>query len=338
MSSLQTPNDTAHVPVMCADVIEVLQPRDAGVYVDGTFGAGGYTRAILAAAHCRVIAIDRDPDAVREGKRLAQEYPERLCMAEGPFADMAELIKAGSVSSVDGVVLDIGVSSMQIDDAGRGFSFMNDGPLDMRMDQGRGDTTQSAADVVNTEPETKLSRIIKILGDERRSRQIARAIVEARRAAPIETTGALAAIVEKAMGPAARAQRIHPATRTFQALRMYVNDELEQLARALMAAETILNPGGRLVVVAFHSLEDRLVKRFFQARTTRPSRPSRHMPEPPDSGPEPTFEILTSGARKPGDEEVAANPRARSARLRAGERTAAPTYPATLADFGIAAL
>ncbi|MBC8038544.1 MAG: 16S rRNA (cytosine(1402)-N(4))-methyltransferase RsmH, partial [Rhizobiales bacterium] len=254
--------NTAHEPVMLAEVLATLQPRDGGIYVDGTFGAGGYTRAILDRARCKVVAIDRDPHAIRAGQTLVQTYAGRLTLVEGRFGEMQVLMAASSINEVDGIVFDIGVSSMQIDEAARGFSFMRDGPLDMRMAQ----AGTTAADAVNTLPQDQLSRIIHVFGEEPRARAIARAIVKARANEPITTTGALVAAIEKATGPKRPQDRIHPATRTFQALRIHVNGELDELVAALHAAEILLAPGGRLIAVTFHSLEDRIVKRFFTSR------------------------------------------------------------------------
>ncbi len=309
----------AHAPVMVGEVLEALAPRDGGVYVDGTFGAGGYSRAILDAAECRVFAIDRDPLAVALGRDLASRYAGRLTIVEGRFADMDTLLGARGISEVAGIALDIGVSSMQIDDAGRGFSFMRDGPLDMRMEQ----AGMSAADVVNTVDEGELADILFRFGDERRSRAVARAIARARKVAPIERTRELAAIV----GSVVKGRPgHHPATRTFQALRIYVNGEIEQLARGLGAAERLLAPGGRLVVVSFHSVEDRMVKEFFSERSGAASRPSRHVPMAANDGPAPSFRRIGRGAVKPSQRELEINPRARSARLRAAERTSAPAW------------
>lgn len=321
-----------HVSVMLADVLGVLQPRDGGIYVDGTFGAGGYSRAILDAADCAVLAIDRDPEAILRGRDMVAHFDGRLTLIEGRFGEIATLLRDLGVEAVDGVALDVGVSSMQIDQASRGFSFQADGPLDMRMSGGG----MSAADVVNTLDEKDLARIIAVYGEERRARAIARAIAAARLDARLERTGELAALVSRVIG-APRADRIHPATRTFQALRMVVNDELGELARGLAGAETMLRQGGRLAVVAFHSLEDRIVKKFLAARTGRGGRPSRHLPDTGDRA-EPSFRELFRGARKPSDDEIDANPRARSARLRAAERTGAPARPLDPAALGLAGL
>ncbi len=308
-----------HIPVLLAEVLTALAPRDGGAYVDGTFGAGGYARGILEAADCRVWGIDRDPEAVARGRELAKGYDGRLNVLAGRFGDMEGLLAAEGVRAADGVALDLGVSSMQIDAAGRGFSFQQDGPLDMRMER----TGPTAADAVNTLPERALADIIFRYGEERRARRVARAVVAARAEEPITTTGRLAAVV-RAVVPAS-GDGIDPATRTFQALRIHVNDELGELHRGLEAAERLLRPGGRLAVVSFHSLEDRAVKDFLKRRAGGAPRPSRHMPAAPP-GPPPSFRLLHAKALRPRAAEVSANPRARSARLRAAERTDAPAW------------
>ena len=315
-----------HVPVMLPEVLSALAPRDGAVYVDGTFGAGGYTRGILAAADCRVIAIDRDPSAIRDGQAMVDALAPRLSLREGRFADMEALV---GDQRIDGVVLDIGVSSMQIDEAARGFSFLRDGPLDMRMAQ----SGSSAADAVNTLPQEALSNIIYVFGEEPKARAIARAIVEARKAAPITTTHGLVKAIERATGRP-RPDKIHPATRTFQALRIHVNGELDELVEALHAAERMLPEGGRLVVVTFHSLEDRIVKRFFTSRAGKLPSGSRHLPDAV-KGPEPSFTLAFKGHLGASDAEARANPRARSAKLRAGIRTAAPAMPIIADEIGL---
>lgn len=314
-----------HIPVLLAEVVEALAPRDGGVYVDGTFGAGGYTRAILEHADCQVVAIDRDPDAHARSHALLERFPGRLRMIEGCFGDMDRLLADHGIGAVDGVALDIGVSSPQLDEAGRGFSFRFDGPLDMRM--GRHGAT--AADVVNTAAEDELADIIFHLGEERHARRIARAIAAARRTTPLTRTTQLAEVVRGAVPGKKGGRDIDPATRTFQALRIHVNDELGELSRGLSAAERILKPGGRLAVVSFHSLEDRVVKNFLKDRSSPPPAPSRHTPVTADTHPDPSFHLLYRKPVTPGDEELAINPRARSSRLRAAERTAAPAFPAS---------
>ena len=304
-----------HIPVLGRPALDFLRVHHDGVYIDGTFGAGGYTRAILNAANCKVIAIDRDPSAIAAGAELVAQAQGRLTLVEDRFSHLEEVARAAGCDAVDGVVLDLGVSSMQLDRPERGFSFRHEGPLDMRM-SGQG---PSAADVVNAASERDLADVIFILGEERHSRSVARAIVKARAQAPITTTAALADIVASVVR--ARPGDIHPATRTFQALRIFVNDELGELARALIAAERILKGSGRLVAVSFHSLEDRIVKTFLAERaSTRAG--SRHAPEV--KRPAPSFRLLTRRPVTAGEQEVARNPRARSAKLRAAERTEAP--------------
>ena len=313
-----------HIPVLGAPALEYLNVRDGGLYIDGTFGAGGYSRAILAAADCKVIGIDRDRTAIALGADLVEQDGGRLTLVEDRFSNLDTVAHECGHEQVDGIVLDVGVSSMQLDQAERGFSFRFDGPLDMRM-SGEG---SSAADVVNAAGERDLANIIYILGEERFSRGIARAIVKARAATPVATTRALADIVASVVR--AKPHEIHPATRTFQALRIFVNDELGELAGALIAAERVLKPGGRLVVVAFHSLEDRIVKSFLAARSeTRGG--SRHAPEVKRAAP--SFTVLTKRPIVADDGEIARNPRARSAKLRAGERTDAPPHRGDAADF-----
>jgi 16S rRNA (cytosine1402-N4)-methyltransferase len=303
-----------HIPVLLDEVIAAVGPRDGGYYIDGTFGGGGYSRTLLERAPCRVLGIDRDPDAIRRGAALVQRFAGRLVLAQGRFSAMQETLAQQNESGSDGVVLDLGVSSFQLDEAARGFSFRGDGPLDMRMEQ----TGPSAADFVNTATEEELVSVISEYGEERHSRRVARAIVAAR---PLSRTGELVEVVERAMGAAAARLRIHPATRTFQALRLYVNDELGELERGLEAAERVLQPRGRLAVVSFHSLEDRMVKRFLAARCGRVSAGSRHAPQIRTASAA-TFRLLP--ARTPGEAEIARNPRSRSARLRAAERTSIP--------------
>ncbi len=308
---------TRHVPVLLAEVCDALDVKRGGVFIDGTFGAGGYTRAILDAhPQNKVIAIDRDPDAITGGAPLATRFKKRLMLVPGRFGDLDEVARGQGFEGVDGVVLDIGVSSMQLDQAERGFSFRNDGPLDMRMER----EGPSAADIVNESSEAELADIFYHYGEERRARAVARAIIEARRREPFQTTRQLADLVASLIRQ--EPGGIHPATRVFQGLRIAVNDELGELVRALHAAECILRPSGRLVVVTFHSLEDRIVKQFFAARTGRTPSGSRHMPT--IAAAEPTFQAVTKGPVGPGEQEMARNPRARSAKLRAGARTGEP--------------
>lgn len=312
-------SDSKHIPVLGREAVEMLAPRDGGVYVDATFGAGGYSRMILAVAGTRVIGIDRDRSAIAGGFDLVDGAAGRLTLVEDRFSNLAEVCASEGVAAVDGVVMDVGVSSMQLDQAGRGFSFRLDGPLDMRM-SGHG---PSAADVVARASEAELADIIYIFGEERHSRGVARAIVAARKEAPITTTRALADLVARVVR--SRPGDIHPATRTFQGLRIFVNEELDELQLALQAAERVLKPGGRLAVVSFHSLEDRIVKDFFNARG-KTGGGSRHLPEVKQAAP--SFRVLTKRPLAPDDAEVAANPRARSAKLRAAERTEAPAHAA----------
>jgi 16S rRNA (cytosine1402-N4)-methyltransferase len=306
-----------HISVLGREAVQWLAPCAGGIYVDATFGAGGYSRGILDVAGTRVIGIDRDRTAIAGGFDLVDRAEGRLELVQDRFSNLAEVCAAQGVDAVDGVVMDVGVSSMQLDQAERGFSFRFDGPLDMRM----GQEGPTAADVVAKASETDLANIIYIFGEERNSRRIARAVGAARKEAPIATTRALADLVAKVVR--AKPNEIHPATRTFQALRIFVNEELDELAEALCAAERVLKPGGRLVVVSFHSLEDRIVKNFLADRG-KVSAGSRHLPEVAQAAP--SFEILTKRPVTPDEAEISANPRARSAKLRAAARTKAPAH------------
>jgi 16S rRNA (cytosine1402-N4)-methyltransferase len=321
-------SEHGHVPVMLAEVLEALAPRAGGQYLDATFGGGGYAAAILGTAACTLWAIDRDPDAIARGASLAARFPGRLHLLQGSFGNLLSLLSESGVKSLDGVVLDLGVSSYQLDDPARGFSFRADGPLDMRM----GRVGPTAADLVNTLPERELADVLFAFGEERRSRRIARAVVTARATAPIETTGRLASIIRSVV-PTDRSG-IDPATRSFQALRIRVNDELGEIERALTQAAQLLAPGGRLVVVAFHSLEDRIVKRFMGEAAGRAPTPSRHDPRVLGTRAAARFRLLTPKALRPATAETSANPRARSARLRALECLAAS--PSSFASKALA--
>ena len=311
------PSAPRHIPVLGRQAVEMLSPRDGGIYVDATFGAGGYSRAILDTAGTLVIGIDRDRSAITGGFDLVDRSDGRLTLVEDKFSNLAGICAAQGIEAVDGVVMDVGVSSMQLDEAERGFSFRLGGPLDMRM----GHDGPTAADVIARASEADLANIIYIFGEERHSRGVARAIVAARKEAPIATTRALADIVSRVVR--SKPGEIHPATRTFQALRIFVNEELDELHLALSAAERVLKPGGRLAVVSFHSLEDRIVKNFLVERA-KAGGGSRHLPEVAQAAP--SFHILTKRPVTPDDGEISANPRARSAKLRAAERTAAPAH------------
>ena len=313
-----------HIPVLGRPALDFLKVHDGGIYIDATFGAGGYARAILAAADCKVIGIDRDPGAIALGRPLSAASSGRLTLVEDRFSNLDAVAHAAGVDAADGVVLDLGVSSMQLDNAERGFSFRLDGPLDMRM----GGDGPSAADVVNAAGERDIADIIFLLGEERHSRNVARAIIKARSATPIRTTAALAGIVASVVR--SRPGDIHPATRTFQALRIFVNDELGELIAGLQAAERILKAQGRLVVVSFHSLEDRIVKSFLAGRGEARAG-SRHAPE--RKAPAPTLRALTKRPVTADAAELAHNPRARSAKLRAAERELAPARDDDAADL-----
>lgn len=320
----------SHIPVMLSEVLAALQPKDGDIVVDGTFGAGGYARAILEAAQCKVIAIDRDAEAFAIANRLADDFSGRFIAMLGRYSEMEHLIASEGFGRVDGVTLDLGVSSMQLNQPERGFSFAKDGPLDMRM----GAEGPTAADLVNNLAESELANIIYVFGEERRSRAIAKAIVAKRAEAPLTRTGELADIVVGVLGRK-RDDTKHPATRTFQALRLYLNAELEELAKGLCAAERLLKEGGRLVVVTFHSLEDRIAKRFFASRSAAGPKGSRHLPDPGGEEFAPSFQLLNRRPLEPSNDEIRGNPRARSARLRAGKRTAAPAHPPNLAALGL---
>ncbi|MGI9381351.1 MAG: 16S rRNA (cytosine(1402)-N(4))-methyltransferase RsmH, partial [Methyloligellaceae bacterium] len=316
-----------HIPVLLQSVLEALKPADGETYIDGTFGAGGYSRAILESANCQVIGIDRDPVSLDIGRELEKAFPQQFTIVEGCFSDLQSLAGNCGKSNVDGVVLDIGVSSMQLDTPERGFSFQAAGPLDMRM----GTSGSTAAEILADLSEKTLAEILFKLGEEKRSRAIARAIVRQRQEQPVTTTKQLADLVAAVIGR--RKDGINPATRTFQALRIFVNQELEELANGLAAAEKILAPGGRLVVVSFHSLEDRIVKNFLTRRSGNLPLPSRHRPEEVER-PVQSFQLVNRKAVKPTEEEVGLNPRARSARLRAAVRTGEETVPLDFDSLG----
>jgi 16S rRNA (cytosine1402-N4)-methyltransferase len=311
-------NIPRHIPVLVEAVLAALAPRDDAVYVDATFGAGGYSEALLGAARCRVFGIDRDPDAVSRGEALAARYGGRLTLIAGPFGDMERLLGPFSPGPIAGIAFDLGVSSTQLDEAGRGFSFRQDGPLDMRMSR----AGETAAELVARLDERELAELIRALGEERFAGRVARTIAAAQRRRPLATTGELADIVRAAIPR--REPGLDPATRTFQALRIAVNDELGELDRGLAAAERLLMPGGRLAVVSFHSLEDTRVKTFLRRRSET-ARGSRHLPPRP-GGPAPSFTLLSRRPIRPSAAETARNPRARSARLRAAERTSASVF------------
>ena len=308
---------TLHQPVMLDEVVSTLAPRDGGHYIDATFGNGGYSRAILHSADCHLMAIDQDPDAIARGQNLVEEHAPRFTLAHGRFSQMGDLLShhhpQAATDGVDGIVFDLGVCSTQLDQAERGFSFQKDGPLDMRMSQDGLD----AAKVVNNTVETDLANILYTYGDERASRRIARAIVKARQDAPITRTLQLAEIIHSVM-PRPKPGQSDSATRSFQALRIYVNQEMAEIEQALESAQALLKPDGLLVVVTFHSLEDRIVKKFIANRGGKVARPSRHLPELEDA---PVFfQMVTRKPLLPSDDEIATNPRSRSAKLRAAKR------------------
>jgi len=307
---------SGHIPVLRDEAIAFLAPKDGGCYLDATFGGGGYSEAILEAARCAVFAIDRDPAAIARGAELVARFSGRLTLIEGRFGDLVDLLAAHGVDALDGAVFDFGLSSFQVDDPARGFSFRRDGPLDMRM----GTEGRTAADLVNALDEHALCKLIRTYGEERHALRVARAIIRARRTAPITTTGRLADIVRSAV-PRGK-DDIDPATRSFQALRIAVNDELDEIARGLSGAIDLLSPGGRIVAVSFHSLEDRIVKRLFADAAGRGPSPSRHDPRGLAAPFRPRLRLITAKPVVPSAAEIAANPRARSARLRAAERLA----------------
>lgn len=310
--------ESPHIPVMLNEVLSALKPVAGEVYVDGTLGAGGYSRGILKADQsCKVIGIDRDQTAHDMAARWGVDYKERLILAKDSFGNLESVLDSISVAKVDGIVLDLGVSSMQFDDAGRGFSFRFDAPLDMRMDRGGG---QTAADIVNSMAEEPLADLIYLYGEERKSRHIASAIIKARAISRIETTKQLADIIRGVIHVSPR-DKIDPSTRTFQALRIAVNDELGELESVLAAAENVLKIGGRLVVVTFHSLEDRIVKNFLNQRARPAPAPSRHLPMAFDAPQDRlSFSLVTKKPVTPTESEMKTNPRSRSAKLRAAVR------------------
>lgn len=330
-----------HIPVLLSEVLESLAPKAGERYIDATFGAGGYSRAILEAANCSVLALDRDPRAIRDAAPLVAEFQGRLTLVEAPFSQMEDIAgdhlaametsrQRPAFAAPDGIVLDIGVSSMQLDEAERGFSFQHDGPLDMRMSA----SGITAADFINTAEESEIADVIYTYGEEHKSRTIARAIVRARSERPFSRTRELADVVLKVFH-GRKVDGRHPATRTFQALRIHVNDELGELAAALSAAERLLKPGGRLVVVTFHSLEDRIVKRFFALRAGKESGVSRHLPEKTVKSEASSFRILNSRPLTPSKGELDLNPRSRSARLRAAIRTDSLPWPPDKANIAL---
>lgn len=343
---LGDPKRGRHIPVLLSEVLAALQPEDGERYIDATFGAGGYTSAILDAAQCCVLALDRDPSAVAAGSALVAERSGALELRMAPFSQLLDWVEdPGSreqyAGQFDGVVFDLGVSSMQLDAAERGFSFQADGPLDMRMFSAPGERPAeegpSAADVVNTFDEAHIADILFQFGEERRSRAIARAIVARRTEMPFTRTLDLANLIAKVLGPGKPGAK-HPATRSFQALRIFVNDELVQLLKGLAGAERLLKPGGRLVVVTFHSLEDRIVKRFLGARSGKADQGSRHLPQPSGKLRAPSFRIVNSRPLTSSKGETQVNPRARSAHLRAGARTEAEPWPIDFNDLGVPGL
>ncbi|WP_020592605.1 16S rRNA (cytosine(1402)-N(4))-methyltransferase RsmH [Kiloniella laminariae] len=316
-----------HYSVMLPEIIAALAPKEGECFVDGTFGAGGYSRAILQQAPCKVFGIDRDPTALQRAAEFEETKAGHLVPLAGCFGDMQQLLENIGISSVDGIVLDLGVSSMQLDQAERGFSFQEDGPLDMRMDGPESTLRQPVSHVVNTYGEKELADILYKYGEEKKSRLIARAIVTDRVEKPFETTLQLAGLIRRLLKtkPNKDGKSIHPATRSFQALRIFVNDELGELERGLAAAEQLLAPGGRLAVVSFHSLEDRIVKNFLRERSGGTPQGSRHTPTvEPSALRKAPFDLPTKKAIPPSDDECRENPRSRSAKLRVAIRTDAP--------------
>jgi 16S rRNA (cytosine1402-N4)-methyltransferase len=323
-SEPDAPTPVGHIPVLVGAVLSALAPRDDAIYIDATFGSGGYSMALLGAARCRVFGIDRDPEAVQNGRDLAERFGGRLTIIEGRFGEMLRLLAPMTISPIAGIAFDLGISSVQLDTPERGFSFRSDGPLDMRMSR----EGPSAADLIASLSEHQLAELIRDFGEERFARRVARAIMAAQHRRPIRRTIELAEIVRAAVPAFEPGQ--DPATRTFQALRIAVNDELGELDRGLVAAERLLMPGGRLAVVSFHSLEDRRVKQFLQRRRAGAPQTSRHAPSPMGT-PVPSFKLLGRRAFRPDAAEIARNPRARAARLRAAERSTAPAWPADIA-------
>jgi len=318
-----------HTPVLLAEVLGALKAADGERYIDCTFGAGGYSRAFLQAANCHVLALDRDPNASISADHLKTDFPDRFDFEQSPFSALAAVAAGHGYDPADAVIFDLGVSSMQLDEAERGFSFMHQGPLDMRM-SGEG---ESAADIVNSYDQADLAEIFFRLGEERRSRAIARAIVKRREEEPFTQTLDLAGTIAGVLGRRHDDPK-HPATRCFQALRLFVNDELGELVEGLSGAERILRPGGRLIVVSFHSLEDRIVKTFLAERSGGKGRPSRHLPDTGETR-SPSFRLVRRKPIEPGEQETSANPRARSARLRAAIRLDAPPWPLDPAGLGL---
>ena len=316
---------TLHQPVMLDEVIDTLGPRDGGFYIDATFGNGGYSRAILQAANCHLMAIDQDPDAIERGQPLVTEFAPRFQLCQGRFSQMADWADEFAPEGLDGIVFDLGVCSTQLDQAERGFSFQKDGPLDMRMSQSGTD----AADFINDADEKDIADVLYHYGDERASRRIAKAIIKARAEEPITRTLRLAEIIRSVL-PYPKPGQSDPATRSFQALRIYINEEMREIDDALLAAQNLLRPEGILVVVTFHSLEDRHVKRFLTKAAGKTANPSRHVPEL--TKPETYFALMGRKPQLPTDTEIASNPRSRSAKLRAARRLA--DEPTSAREFG----